>query len=188
MSNVLYFFTTTLNFGNYLSSAAVYPPSFYGSSPFLYKTGYSFLEQKDPSVLLLYKKPPIFKINSTESNHAPLLLEIDRKILREELLEEHSDFFSYSGEIFLTPEAVRFIFFDEDSRKESLERTEKNLVCKFDRLFGFEVITPKSDRYGELNPLIEGGKFWIDSALEETIRGARTASWILFWISIRTEP
>ena len=36
MSDVLYFFTTTLNLGNILSCAAVYPPSFYGSTPFLY--------------------------------------------------------------------------------------------------------------------------------------------------------
>lgn len=156
MSDVLYFFTTTLNLGNILSCAAVYPPSFYGSSPFLYKTSYSFQQERGSSIIRLYKELPRFRINTSESTHAPLVLGIKRKILKEELLEEHDGYFSYSGEIFLTPDDVRFVFFDEEAKKDALESTEKNLVCKFDHLFDYEVFPIKRDTAEELTSIIEG--------------------------------
>ena len=156
MSDVLYFFTTTLNLGNILSCAAVYPPSFYGSTPFLYKTNYSFQKEKGASTIVLYKELPKFRISTSESTHSPLVLAIKRKILKDELLEDHGDYFSYSGEIFLTPDDVRFVFFNEEAKKDALESTEKNLVCKFDHLFDYEVCPIKHDATEELTSIIEG--------------------------------
>jgi len=147
----LYIPTTTLNFNNILSTESISPKSFYENRSFGYKR-FSIVEpSKFENTLVAYSKIPYFNINDNELDNYPLIIEISKDIVKDlNRIGKVNDIeiFQISETIYLHPNKIRLLFFNEGYKKNALIKAEPSISTKLLPLYQDKVqILNKEDTF-----------------------------------------
>ena len=132
----LYIPTSTLNFNNIMSSESLSPAGFYPVRGF----GYKRFEKSEPNNLdnriILYENYPLFNINNEELENYPMIIEIDKKDIKEDTIQEHKNGVFYSEEtIYFNPISTKIYFRNESEKHSTLSKAEPSIESKMIALY-----------------------------------------------------
>ena len=135
-SNKFYIPTSTLNFNNIMSSESISPAGFYSERKF----GYKRFEKTEPNNLenriVLYENYPIFNIDDEELENYPMIIEIDKKYIKEDIIQEHKNGVFYTEEtIYFNPFSTKFYFRNENEKRSTLSKAEPSIESKMIALY-----------------------------------------------------
>jgi hypothetical protein len=145
--NKLYIPTSTLNFNNIISSESISPASFYVRRGF----GYKRFEKVGPNSLdnriILYPELPVFKIEDSELENYPLIIEIDTRTVNEDCIKKNNDFYFSEETIYLNPFSTRFFFRDNHEKISTVSKAEPSIETKMVSLYeqSFYIINNQKD-------------------------------------------
>ena len=127
MKKTYYIPTTSLNFGNILSTESISPKSFYEKRGFGSSRWFSIEENKFGTITLMYEKPFRFERPISDLEDYPMFIEFSS----DEQFEPFCDgiFYTYRT-IYLDPWNTKFVFLSEKAKKRVLGIAESNLENK----------------------------------------------------------
>jgi hypothetical protein len=135
----LYIPTTTLNFNNLMSSESISPAGFYSVRDFGYKRFNKVMPNNLDNRIILYDKYPDFKINDTEIENYPLIIEIETKYIAEyvsDIIQEYKNGVFYSEEtIYFSPLSTKLYFANEREKISTLSKAEPSIETKMVALY-----------------------------------------------------
>lgn len=119
--------TTSLNFGNILSTESISPKSFYEKRGFGSSRWFSIEENKFDTITLMYKEPFRFERPISDLEDYPMFIEFSS----DEQFEPFCDGIFYTDRtIYLDPWNTKFVFLSEKAKKRVLGIAESNLENK----------------------------------------------------------
>ncbi|MFW6272509.1 MAG: hypothetical protein ACOC2U_01860 [bacterium] len=131
----LYIPTSTLNFNNIMSSESISPASFYSRRGF----GYKRFEKVGPNNLdnriILYGKYPVFDIDDKELENYPMVVEIDTKTIKKDVIQEKNGLFYSDETIYLNPFTTNILFRNEQEKRSTLSKAEPSIESKMVPLY-----------------------------------------------------
>jgi len=132
----LYIPTSTLNFNNIMSSESISPAGFYSVRGF----GYKRFEKTEPNNLdnciVLYENYPIFNINDEKLENYPMIIEIDKKDTKEDIIQEHKKGVFYTEEtVYFNPISTKIYFRTESEKRSTLSKAEPSIESKMIALY-----------------------------------------------------
>ncbi|SMD46364.1 hypothetical protein SAMN00777080_5049 [Aquiflexum balticum DSM 16537] len=137
----LYIPTTTLNFNNIMSSESVSPASFYARRGF----GYKRFEKVEPNNLdnriILYDKYPNFDIDDKELENYPMVIEIEPKTLKEDIIKGQGGLFFAEETIYLNPFSTKIIFRNDSEKTSTISKAEPSIETKMVSVYENSFIT-----------------------------------------------
>jgi hypothetical protein len=126
----IYLPTSTLNFNSIMSSESVSPASFYLKRGF----GYKRFEKVNPNRLdnriVLYPKYPIFDIADKELENYPMVIELESKTLKEDIVKEVDGLFYVDETIYLNPFSTKIIFRNTNEKISTISKAEPSIETK----------------------------------------------------------
>lgn len=126
----IYLPTSTLNFNSIMSSESVSPASFYLKRGF----GYKRFEKVNPNRLdnriVLYPKYPIFDITDKELENYPMVIELEPKTLKEDIVKEVDGLFYVDETIYLNPFSTKIIFRNTNEKISTISKAEPSIETK----------------------------------------------------------
>jgi len=142
----LYIPTTTLNFNNIMASESISPAGFYSIRGF----GYKRFDKVAPNCLdkriLLYDKYPNFTVDDEELESYPLVVEVSRNDINEDVVKEYKDGVFYSEEtIYLNPFSTKIYFRDKEERRRTLSKVEQSLNTKMVSIYQNSILVKPSE-------------------------------------------
>lgn len=127
MKKTYYIPTTSLNFGNILSTESISPKSFYEKRGFGSSRWFSIEENKFGTITLMYKEPFRFERPISDLEDYPMFIEFSS----DEQFEPFCDGIFYTDRtIYLDPWNTKFVFLSEKAQKRVLGIAESNLENK----------------------------------------------------------
>lgn len=127
MKKTYYIPTTSLNFGNILSTESISPKSFYEKRGFGSSRWFSIEENKFGTITLMYEKPFRFERPISDLEDYPMFIEFSS----DEHFEPFCDGIFYTDRtIYLDPWNTKFVFLSEKAKKRVLGIAESNLENK----------------------------------------------------------
>ena len=127
MKKTYYIPTTSLNFGNILSTESISPKSFYEKRGFGSSRWFSIEENKFDTITLMYKEPFRFERPISDLEDYPMFIEFSS----DEQFEPFCDGIFYTDRtIYLDPWNTKFVFLSEKAKKRVLGIAESNLENK----------------------------------------------------------
>ena len=127
MKKTYYIPTTSLNFGNILSTESISPKSFYEKRGFGSSRWFSIEENKFGTITLMYEKPFRFERPISDLEDYPMFIEFSS----DEQFEPFCDGIFYTDRtIYLDPWNTKFVFLSEKAQKRVLGIAESNLENK----------------------------------------------------------
>ena len=127
MKKTYYIPTTSLNFGNILSTESISPKSFYEKRGFGSSRWFSIEENKFGTITLMYEKPFRFERPISDLEDYPMFIEFSS----DEQFEPFCDGIFYTDRtIYLDPWNTKFVFLSEKAKKRVLGIAESNLENK----------------------------------------------------------
>lgn len=132
MKKTYYIPTTSLNFGNILSTESISPKSFYEKRGFGSSRWFSIEENKFDTITLMYKEPFRFERPISDLEDYPMFIEFSS----DEQFEPFCDGIFYTDRtIYLDPWNTKFVFLSEKAQKRVLGIAESNLENKVMELY-----------------------------------------------------
>ena len=132
MKKTYYIPTTSLNFGNILSTESISPKSFYEKRGFGSSRWFSIEENKFGTITLMYEKPFRFERPISDLEDYPMFIEFSS----DEQFEPFCDGIFYTDRtIYLDPWNTKFVFLSEKAKKRVLGIAESNLENKVMELY-----------------------------------------------------
>lgn len=136
----LYIPTCTLNFNNILSSESISPLGFYARRGFGNKRFYPVCANDKENAILLYSKYPRFKVEDSDLENYPMVIEIesnDYKVGYFEKAQEYDGVETYLcyHTINLNPFHCRIYFNSYPERQGVISKAEQSLENKFYKLY-----------------------------------------------------
>ena len=132
MKKTYYIPTTSLNFGNILSTESISPKSFYEKRGFGSSRWFSIEENKFGTITLMYEKPFRFERPISDLEDYPMFIEFSS----DEQFEPFCDGIFYTDRtIYLDPWNTKFVFLSEKAQKRVLGIAESNLENKVMELY-----------------------------------------------------
>lgn len=132
MKKTYYIPTTSLNFGNILSTESISPKSFYEKRGFGSSRWFSIEENKFGTITLMYEKPFRFERPISDLEDYPMFIEFSS----DEHFEPFCDGIFYTDRtIYLDPWNTKFVFLSEKAKKRVLGIAESNLENKVMELY-----------------------------------------------------
>lgn len=132
MKKTYYIPTTSLNFGNILSTESISPKSFYEKRGFGSSRWFSIEENKFDTITLMYKEPFRFERPISDLEDYPMFIEFSS----DEQFEPFCDGIFYTDRtIYLDPWNTKFVFLSEKAKKRVLGIAESNLENKVMELY-----------------------------------------------------
>ena len=132
MKKTYYIPTTSLNFGNILSTESISPKSFYEKRGFGSSRWFSIEENKFGTITLMYEKPFRFERPISDLEDYPMFIEFSS----DEHFEPFCDGIFYTDRtIYLDPWNTKFVFLSEKAQKRVLGIAESNLENKVMELY-----------------------------------------------------
>ena len=132
MKKTYYIPTTSLNFGNILSTESISPKSFYEKRGFGSSRWFSIEENKFGTITLMYEKPFRFERPISDLEDCPMFIEFSS----DEQFEPFCDGIFYTDRtIYLDPWNTKFVFLSEKAQKRVLGIAESNLENKVMELY-----------------------------------------------------
>lgn len=132
MKKTYYIPTTSLNFGNILSTESISPKSFYEKRGFGSSRWFSIEENKFGTIILMYEKPFRFERPISDLEDYPMFIEFSS----DEQFEPFCDGIFYTDRtIYLDPWNTKFVFLSEKAQKRVLGIAESNLENKVMELY-----------------------------------------------------
>jgi len=109
-----YIATSTLNFNNILATESISPEAFYTNRNFGYKRFTKVAPNPFPNSLVAYDKIPSFKIEDSDFDDYPLIIEIAEDLLSEGTIsnsveEDGIKILQLNKTIYLHPNRVKFL-------------------------------------------------------------------------------
>lgn len=155
----LYIPTSTLNLNNIMSSESVSPASFYSRRGFGFKRFEKVLPNNLNNRIILYEKYPVFNINDNELENYPMVIEINAKIINEDVIKEQSGEFFTEETIYLNPFSTKIFFRNKQEKITTLSKTEPSVEAKMVGLYEscFETKQQNIESYN-----------WIKSEIEDS--------------------
>lgn len=127
MKKTYYIPTTSLNFGNILSTESISPKLFYEKRGFGSSRWFSIEENKFGTITLMYEKPFRFERPISDLEDYPMFIEFSS----DEQFEPFCDGIFYTDRtIYLDPWNTKFVFLSEKAKKRVLGIAESNLENK----------------------------------------------------------
>ncbi len=127
MKKTYYIPTTSLNFGNILSTESISPKSFYEKRGFGSSRWFSIEENKFGTITLMYEKPFRFERPISDLEDYPMFIEFSS----DEQFEPFGSGILYTDRtIYLDPWNTKFVFLSEKAKKRVLGIAESNLENK----------------------------------------------------------
>ena len=127
MKKTYYIPTTSLNFGNILSTESISPKSFYEKRGFGSSRWFSIEENKFGTITLMYKEPFRIERPISDLEDYPMFIEFSS----DEQFEPFCDGIFYTDRtIYLDPWNTKFVFLSEKAQKRVLGIAESNLENK----------------------------------------------------------
>jgi hypothetical protein len=128
--------TSTLNFNNIMSSESISPAQFYQDRGFGYKRFTKVEPNNLDYLILLYDKYPIFDIDDKKLDNFPMIIEIDKKLVNEDVIQKCLDGVYFSEEtIYLNPFITKIIFRNEQEKRSTLSKAEPSIETKMIPLY-----------------------------------------------------
>lgn len=132
MKKTYYIPTTSLNFGNILSTESISPKSFYEKRGFGSSRWFSIEENKFGTITLMYEKSFRFERPISDLEDYPMFIEFSS----DEHFEPFCDGIFYTDRtIYLDPWNTKFVFLSEKAKKRVLGIAESNLENKVMELY-----------------------------------------------------
>ena len=126
----IYLPTSTLNFNSIMSSESVSPASFYLKRGFGYKRFEKVNPNKLDNRIILYPKYPIFDIADNELENYPMVIEIEPKTLKEDIVKEVNGLFYVDETIYLNPFSTKIIFRNTNEKISTISKAEPSIETK----------------------------------------------------------
>jgi ssDNA-binding Zn-finger/Zn-ribbon topoisomerase 1 len=131
----LYIATSSLNFNSILATESISPEAFYENRNFGYKRFTKVKPNPFSNSIIAYSKIPVFKIEETDFDEYPLIVEISKNLIKEDSISNHSEnngvkIFQLHKTIYLHPSKVKFIFFNEKQQRTALIKVEPSIETK----------------------------------------------------------
>lgn len=126
----LYLPTSTLNFNSIMSSESISPASFYSKRGF----GYKRFEKVNPNNLdnriILYPKYPAFDIDDKELENYPMVIEVETKTLKGDIIKEIDGLFYTNETIYLNPFSTKIIFRNNSEKATTISKADPSIETK----------------------------------------------------------
>jgi hypothetical protein len=131
----LYIATSTLNFNNILATESISPVTFYARRNFGYKRFTQVEPNPFPNSLIAYDKLPIFQIEESGYDDYPMIIEIQKELIQDNKISGAFEkngikIFQLNKTIYLHPNKVKFLFFNENDRKIAIIKSEPSIETK----------------------------------------------------------
>jgi len=131
----LYIATSSLNLNSILATESISPEAFYGNRNFGYKRFSKVAPNPFSNSLIAYEKVPAFKIEETDFDEYPLIIEISKDLIKNNIVSSHFEYngiriFQLSKTIYLHPSKVRFLFFNAKEQNTALIKVEPSIETK----------------------------------------------------------
>ena len=131
----IYIATSTLNFNNILSTESISPEIFYLKRNFGYKRFTKVEPNPFSNSLIAYDKLPLFKIAESDYEDFPLIIEISKDIIKDDMLANSFDengvrIYQINKTIYLHPSKTTFLFTNEKDLKLALIKAEPSIETK----------------------------------------------------------
>ncbi len=126
----LYLPTSTLNFNSIMSSESLSPASFYSKRGFGYKRFEKVNPNKLDNRIILYPKYPIFDIADKEIENYPMVIEIELKTLKEDIVKEVDGLFYVDETIYINPFSTKIIFRNINEKISTISKAEPSIETK----------------------------------------------------------
>jgi len=131
----LYIATSSLNLNSILATESISPEAFYGNRNFGYKRFTKVAPNPFSNSIIAYSKIPVFQIEETDYDDYPLIIEISKELINDEIISnsfEYNDIniFQFNKTIYLHPNNVKFLFFNEKDKRTALIKAEPSIETK----------------------------------------------------------
>lgn len=131
----LYIPTSTLNFNNIMSSESISPASFYARRDF----GYKRFEKVGPNNLnnksILYDRYPVFDADNSEIENYPMVIKVELKDLKEDIIKAQDGLFFTEETIYLNPFSTKIIFRNITEKESTISKAEPSIETKMVSIF-----------------------------------------------------
>ncbi len=130
-----YIATSTLNFNNILATESISPEAYYTNRNFGYKRFTKVTPNPFSNSLIAYDKIPSFKIDESDFDDYPLIIEITEDLLSDDTISNKIKeggiiILQLNKTIYLHPNRVKFLFFSEKDKRTCLIKAEPSLETK----------------------------------------------------------
>lgn len=130
-----YIATSSLNINNILSTESISPENFYRNRNFGYKRFNTVAPNPFANSLIAFNKPPYFEIEESDFDDYPIILEISKELIADDIICNNYNkngviVLQIQGTIYLHPNKVRFLFFNEAGLKTCIIKTEPSIETK----------------------------------------------------------
>lgn len=142
----LYIPTSTLNFNNIMSSESISPYNFYLSRGFGYKRFEKVLPNNLNNRILLYPKYPLFDIQDNDLENYPMVIEVETKYIKEDIIKEKNRLFYSDETIYLNPFSTKIIFRDKIEKIKTISKSEPSIESKMVKLYENAFTTLEIDK------------------------------------------
>lgn len=147
----LYIPTCTLNFNNIFSTESISPKGYYARRGFGNKRFYAVDPNPYDSVILLYSKYPEFKIQSSDIENYPMVIEIDTDDYKKDTFVKQSEFsgtevYSCSQTIYLNPFHVLAYFNSYMERQDVITKAKQSLENKYSDLYSNNLVVKEAEQ------------------------------------------
>jgi hypothetical protein len=152
----LYIPTCTLNFNNIFSTESISPCSFYQKRGFGNKRFYSVPSNDIEDMLVLYSKFPRYKIESSDLENYPMIIEIETNDYKEGYFQKVNEadgveVYICAHTIYLNP-FHSFVYFNSyEERQGVLSKAEQSLENKFSKLYSANLLVKTEAKRSLLN-------------------------------------
>lgn len=156
----LYIPTCTLNFNNILSSESISPLGFYARRGFGNKRFYPVCANDKENAILLYSKYPRFKVEDSDLENYPMVIEIesdDYKVGFFEKAKEYDGVETYLcyHTINLNPFHCRIYFNSYPERQGVISKAEQSLENKFYKLYAANIEVRPEEKKSWCAPVVD---------------------------------
>ena len=132
--------TCTLNFNNIFSTESISPKAYYANRGFGNRRYYSVEANSLDMAVTLYSKYPVFKVDNTDLENYPMVIEIDTDDYEQtefNISGSNNEIETYTcaSTIYLNPFHCYFYFDSYEAREGVLTKAEQSLENKFSKLY-----------------------------------------------------
>jgi hypothetical protein len=118
-----------------MSSESISPASFYEKRGYGYKRYERVAPNRLSNIILLYEKYPIFKIENSEIENYPLVLEVEIPPFLDCNIHDGNGCYFSKKTIYLNPIYTKIIFRNQDEMTSTLSKTEPSIETKMVHLY-----------------------------------------------------
>lgn len=141
----LYIATSSLNLNSILATESISPEIFYRNRDFGYKRFTKVEPNNFSNSIIAYNKIPDFKIEETDLDDYPLIIEISEDLINDEFISESIEIkglkiIQLNKTIYLHPQKVKFLFFNNHDRDIALIKVEPSIETKLLPLYKNQII------------------------------------------------